>query len=245
MASHRWRASSPSRRTGRFAHVAREVVVLLSPGGRLAPLLAVTDPLPADFPKIRVEVSDPQRVEPGFTVLDRFQRTGGETRPTCTMILDRDGNAVWYSTLGGQVTRRAENGNPSYRSGHDAVEIELLGNVVARTPLDVSGLSLHHELAETSGRSSPSKATPEARVIEVDHALPARTVFDVTVRDPEGEISVCRRERIAGLSPPAWSGGCSATVEARRLSRRRPVTAPSFAAGASRSRRPWRPRRSI
>ncbi len=49
----------------------------------LAPALkAVTDPLPDDFPDIKVLVSKPALMEPGYTMMARFIRAGGNREIT-------------------------------------------------------------------------------------------------------------------------------------------------------------------
>jgi hypothetical protein len=67
----------------------------------LAPLLpAVTGPLPVGFPNINVLLSDPTKMEPGFTLLDLFTRgrstTPDATLPRHTIIVDDAGDVVWY-----------------------------------------------------------------------------------------------------------------------------------------------------
>ena len=94
----------------------------------LEPLLpAVTAPLPVDFPAINVLVSDPARMEPGFTLLDKFTRgkptTPDATLPRYTIIVDNAGDVVWYSTLGANATRQLPNGNLFYLDGN-VIEID-------------------------------------------------------------------------------------------------------------------------
>jgi arylsulfate sulfotransferase len=45
-------------------------------------LLAATDPLPDDFPQIRVVASKPALMEPGYTLMSRFIRAGGDREIT-------------------------------------------------------------------------------------------------------------------------------------------------------------------
>ena len=116
----------------------------------LAPLLqAVTDPLPVDFPNINVLLSDPTKMEPGFTLLDRFGRgrppTPDATLPTYSIIVDDAGDVVWYSTLGSNAMRQLPNGNLSYLNSTNATEIDLLGNVKQSVALSSGAGGLHHD----------------------------------------------------------------------------------------------------
>lgn len=106
-------------------------------------LKAVTPPLPADFPIITVYHSDPSRMEPGFTLMDRFRRFGGEGGEY-SIIIDNAGDVVWFSTFAGY------DGQVQLPNGRllqlDTSEIDLLGNVFEFRELDVPGLFLHHEM---------------------------------------------------------------------------------------------------
>lgn len=118
----------------------------------LAPSLpAVTGPLPVDFPTINVLLSDPTRMEPGFTLLDKFTRgkptTPDANLPRYTIIVDNAGDVVWYSTLGANATRQLPNGNLFYLDGN-VVEIDLLGNEKQSVALAVG--QLHHDLFPTA-----------------------------------------------------------------------------------------------
>jgi hypothetical protein len=128
----------------------RVVVVAIEPSGSyrvLQPvLLAVTDPLPADFPKISVFLSTPSRMEPGFTLLDKLRRVN-TTAALYQIIVDHGGAVRWFSTQGSQDgTRQLPNGNLLML---DSSEMDLLGNRIVRRTLDVPGLLLHHDLFPT------------------------------------------------------------------------------------------------
>ena len=60
------------------------------------PLTVITDPLPDDMPLIEVLHSDPARMEPGFTLLDRFRRGSPSAGNSYTLIFDSVGDVVWY-----------------------------------------------------------------------------------------------------------------------------------------------------
>ena len=131
-----------------------EVIVTDSVGDSLvlSPLLpAATGLLPVDFPNIKVLLSDPAKMEPGFTLLDKFTRgkptTPDATLPRYTIIVDDAGDVVWYSTLGANTTRQLLNGNLFYLDGN-VLEIDLLGNLKQSVALGVG--QLHHDLFPTT-----------------------------------------------------------------------------------------------
>lgn len=110
----------------------------------LAPKLkAVTPPLPPDFPIITVYHSDPSRMEPGFTLMDRFRRFG-DPGAEYSIIVDNVGDVVWFSTVAGR------DGQVQLPNGRllqlDSSEVDLLGNTFQFRELDVPGLFLHHEM---------------------------------------------------------------------------------------------------
>jgi len=148
----------------------------------LTPLLpVVTSPLPADFPSINVLVSDPTKMEPGFTLLDKFTRgkptTPDATLPRYTIIVDNAGEVVWYSTLGANATRQLPNGNLFYLDGN-VLEIDLLGNVKQSVAPSVG--QLHHDLFPTANGTLLS-LTAETVVVDgfptsyTDPNAPTRT----------------------------------------------------------------------
>jgi arylsulfate sulfotransferase len=123
--------------------------VELVPGGSAGSLLAVTGPLPDDFPVVMAAVSDPPRMEPGYTLLDCFRRGQGDARPQYAMIVDSAGDVVWYSTVCVFGTRQLANGNLFYLNDPYAREVSLLGNETQRVELLDPGTGLHHDLVQT------------------------------------------------------------------------------------------------
>jgi arylsulfate sulfotransferase len=112
-----------------------------------APALeSATPPLPADFPTIDVLVSQPSRMEPGFTLVDRFQRRG-EMGTVYSMILDATGEVVWYSTIGGGAMLQLANGHLFWRNDNNADEWTLLGDLISSIPMETP--DLHHDLHPT------------------------------------------------------------------------------------------------
>jgi arylsulfate sulfotransferase len=117
----------------------------------------VTAPLPADFPAISVLVSDPLRMEPGFTLLDRFRRGGGGLGESYTMIVDQGGEVVWYAPVGGSAMLQLPSGRLRFRSGErpgtDMVavrDLDLFGDFAQTIPLADPGKGLHHDLYPTA-----------------------------------------------------------------------------------------------
>lgn len=113
-------------------------------------LEAMTGPLPADFPVIEVIVSNPAKMEPGFTLMDKFSRGPGAQGSSLSVIVDNTGTVVWYSSLGGGAMKQLDNGHLFYRVNETATEIDMLGTLVKETPLDNLGRALHHDLFRTS-----------------------------------------------------------------------------------------------
>ena len=128
-------------------------VTVIDAAGRsliLAPLVAATSPLPPEFPEVRMETSDPRRMEPGWTLVDRFYRRESRSHgPTYTMILDAAGEVVWYGEVGAIATSRLANGDLLYQHDEVAAEIDLLGTPVRTVVLADPGQELHHELVLT------------------------------------------------------------------------------------------------
>jgi len=117
-------------------------------------MMAVTPPLPDDFPTMLVEVSDPIAMEPGYTVLDCLRRAPGDTRETYSVIVDNSGDVVWYTTQCHVDLTQLQNGNLatfSAPTGGDpvALEYDMLGTEVLRVQLDDPGSRLHHDMIRT------------------------------------------------------------------------------------------------
>ena len=127
------------------------VEVRLQPGGFVDNVIAVTNPLPVDFPMLTV-VSNPLEMEPGYTLLDSFTRPGDDVTPSYPMIVDSAGNVVWYGddpSLHVRAIRQLENGNLFFRGGSSAKEMDLLGNWKPPVVLLKPGAGLHHDLTPT------------------------------------------------------------------------------------------------
>lgn len=131
-----------------------------------------TGALPADFPITTVHVSDPERMEPGFTLLDangtppEGESTGGTGY---IVVVDTEGIPVWYYGYAGGASdaRQLDDGNILMLIGLDQGRIlDPLGNVLenyagraavedaesgAKAPLPAGTVnletdSMHHEI---------------------------------------------------------------------------------------------------
>ena len=117
-------------------------------------MMAVTPPLPDDFPTLSVEVSDPDAMEPGYTLLDCFHRASGDERPLYTMIVDNSGEVVWYTTECASDMEQLKNGNIFYFAASGAipagaVEFDMLGTITLLLIMDDPGTKLHHDMIRT------------------------------------------------------------------------------------------------
>jgi arylsulfate sulfotransferase len=90
-----------------------------------SPLLFITDPLPPDFPPLQTLVSVPSRMEPGYTMF--FAEPNPSSGTSYSVILDAQGDVVWYSDRGGSDERQLANGDIFFFSSLDIAEIDMLG----------------------------------------------------------------------------------------------------------------------
>ena len=79
-----------------------------------APVVFVTPPLPAGFPPLHLDISDPARMEPGVTMFGPGA-VGGQPGVNLTplIMVDEQGEVVWYynTTFSISDARRLSNGN--------------------------------------------------------------------------------------------------------------------------------------
>jgi hypothetical protein len=154
---------------GMRAGLKHEVTLVVSDSaGRTArsePIEITTDPLPEDFPPIEIRVSQPDKMEPGFTFIEpTYVPVGDMKRPNDWIIaLDAEGKVVWYykSPPGVADTQRLENGNLMFTAKNVGLyEIDMLGNLVSHwhsnlakedqkteNSIHVDTDTLHHEFA--------------------------------------------------------------------------------------------------
>jgi hypothetical protein len=115
------------------------------------PLLFVTGPLPINFPAIVLRTSQPEKMEPGYTVLRAANNSGG----AYVTIVDNQGQVVWYSSLPTAIeVRPLANGNLFIPTSDSAgfSEFNLLGERVNSwtAPLDLP-VDIHEALYTDHG----------------------------------------------------------------------------------------------
>jgi arylsulfate sulfotransferase len=92
------------------------------------PLIVITAPLPTDFPKLTLLKSQPEDMEPGYTL---FRLINQNNSHAYLVIVDQRGEVVWYS--GRQSTsdiRQLENGNLFIPLTTNFLEFNLFGDTV-------------------------------------------------------------------------------------------------------------------
>jgi arylsulfate sulfotransferase len=151
-----WTAASPYKLQQHYLPVlglkvdrSYTIDVEIRPGGLVGTLIATTDRLPADFPTFVTVVSDPQAMEPGYTLVDCFNRSRDDTRETYTVIVDSAGEIVWYTTLCFSAALQLPNGKIFHRSDDFVVETDMLGINTYLVEFDTPGTGLHHDLQQT------------------------------------------------------------------------------------------------
>ncbi len=135
------------------------------------PLSFRTPPLPDDpdaFPPLEVTVSQPDRMEPGFTIFNPRRNKQGDLRFGTgfgmLVAVDHAGEVLWYYRNDSRISdfERLRNGNLIYVThDHRLVEIDWLGNVqrqwyaggrpegAVEGGVGVAGtVSFHHEVDE-------------------------------------------------------------------------------------------------
>ncbi len=126
-------AMRPARR-----HAIRVTAIDPAGNARTARTILVhsTPALPPDFPPLRIVTSNPPAMEPGaIGFAANFTTIGGGPNGSWKILLDRDGEVLWYfhdPTTGGGTLERLENGNFLMGLGgwELAAEVDPLGNVV-------------------------------------------------------------------------------------------------------------------
>ena len=158
------------------------------------PIELRTDPMPDGFPRFVLKESKPERMEPGPTLfsLMRWPEDGPDRDFGAVVVVDPQGEVIWYYEADHAVgdARLLPNGHVLYSSGRGgrAVEVDMLGNVVAQwhatgTPKEIPDGStgvdtetFHHEVLEMP---SGNLLTLSSEVRDYDE-YPSSTV------DPEG-----------------------------------------------------------
>ena len=95
------------------------------------PVIFVTDPLPYGFPVFNVQVSQPARMEPGYTL---FRVVDNSALVSYVTLMDNAGEVVWYSSDAQVPTtldvRQLADGNLFIPLVTNFTEVDLLGNQI-------------------------------------------------------------------------------------------------------------------
>jgi arylsulfate sulfotransferase len=116
------------------------------------PLVFVTPPLPADFPHSVVLHSEPDKMEPGYTLFIVQNRTAKKSYIT---MMDNQGEVIWYSpspALGDLDVRQLSNGDLFIEEQaplNRFLEINLLGEIVNTLPAPSQYPVNNHEGLQT------------------------------------------------------------------------------------------------
>ena len=96
------------------------------------PLQFITDPLPMNFPNLNLLHSEPDRMEPGYTL---FRVELHSSANGYAIIVDSGSEVVWYGNIPAiSDVRLLENGHLFMPSVTNFQEIDLLGNQVKSWP---------------------------------------------------------------------------------------------------------------
>jgi hypothetical protein len=202
-----------------------------------SPLQAETEPLPDDFPNISVLTSQPENMESGYTLIDRFYRyptnatdlseTPDSDLPVYSIILDNNGEVVWYSTVGSRHMEVLPNGNIRYllsqNHHHDVIEMDFLGNTQSTTQLEPN--SIHHEIHYIESGNIFSLSS---EIISVDDYPSSTTnpnaptqsalILDSPVVELSADGSLLNRWRLTDiLSPTRISYSALSTIPNSRI----------------------------
>jgi len=92
------------------------------------PLEFITSALPTNFPNIVLLHSEPERMEPGYTLFNLLLKNGAYWYVT---IVDSSGEVVWYSVAPSTAdVRQLDNGNLFMPWKTNFVEVNMLGQTV-------------------------------------------------------------------------------------------------------------------
>jgi hypothetical protein len=123
-----------------------------STAGAAQPLEFIAPSLPADFPKINVLLSEPNLMEPGYTL---FVADVLNEHTNYITILDPDGNVVWYSPVqfNDFDVRQLPNGDLFLPDQFNRfIEVNLLGQIVKTwTPPPGYPVNLHDGVPTPEG----------------------------------------------------------------------------------------------
>jgi arylsulfate sulfotransferase len=148
--------------------------------------------LPNDFPPLNVPVLNEPKMEPGFTIFN----PSSQTPPGYGLIVavNGKGQVVWYyrSTGGIGALSQTARGTLLFLEAIDAVEIDMLGNRLARWHPTEAGIAaqagenipiatnlFHHEILELPG----------GNLLTLSHALRRVDSFPTSESDPGAPLA--------------------------------------------------------
>jgi len=104
------------------------------------PVVLITPALPSDFPKSELLKSEPERMEPGYTL---FRIQNQNSAKAYVGIVDHAGDVVWYSGVPTTSdVRQLANGDLFIPLTTNFVEVNMLGNTVRSWPVP-AGLNIN------------------------------------------------------------------------------------------------------
>jgi len=164
-----------------------------------APLVAETEPVPADFPVLELIASEPASMEPGATLMSAIDIAG--VAADYIVVLDEHGTVVWFlrDEIGVTEIKRLRNGNLLYgRDLTQVLEVDLHGDVQRAwhttqqaDPVPGSVLVdidyLHHDLVELPDGNLltfalDTRVDPGYPTSEVDPQAPTESAWVATDR---------------------------------------------------------------
>ena len=126
---------------------------------------------PGLFPTLRIDVAEPDRMEPGLTLVFARRRPAGEpteltpeqrkwmTSFGLIIALNNRGEVVWYFVAHARIAdmKQLQNGNFVYvTTEFDVTEVDVLGNTVAAVVRDRAAAGATSERHSGAGRDDPS-----------------------------------------------------------------------------------------
>lgn len=143
-------------------------------------LVFVTSPLPVEFPNIRLQKAEPERMEPGFTL---FRVDVQFTAYDYVVILDQAGEVVWYDeTPSTADVRQLENGNLFMPTLSNFLEMNLLAEEVRTwTPPTQLAIDPHDGVL-----------TDHGTILYLAHATNSVTEYPTSVTNPEAPTATAK-----------------------------------------------------
>ncbi|MFO1499895.1 MAG: aryl-sulfate sulfotransferase [Verrucomicrobiota bacterium] len=176
------------------------------------PLTFLSDPLPGDFPNIHLLQSQPEKMEPGYTL---FRVEIHSNTYAYVVIVDSDGEVVWYAkTPSTADVRQLDNGTLFMPAKTNFVEMNLLGETV-RSWAAPAGLPID---------SHDGVPTSHGTILYLADATNTVTEFPTSVTNPDASTATAAVYFQKGVELSATNGEVLATwdpteiIDPRRIS---------------------------